>query len=398
MLQTNHDLPDGTIKSAKRNESNIEKTKTFAPSIAELKLTDFRSHAKAHIVMSKGIVVLSGDNGVGKTNILEAISMLGPGRGLRTAKLSELARRDGANAWSVSALVRTQEEDIQIGVGIDPGADTRRLRIDGQNVKGFDRLTVMLPQLWLTPAMDRLFVDGASGRRKFLDRYALGLSPQHAKMSQDYERAMRERNRLLQEDPSADSWLDSLESNMAVSGVAIADARLTALDALAAGLQHSHDAFPEAEIALEGWIEAALRQDSALDVEDAFRLHLKNSRGLDASVGRTLEGPHRSDLVVRHKGKDMPASDCSTGEQKALLVGLVLAQARVMSGETGRVPLLLLDEVAAHLDGTRRAALIEVIENLGAQAWITGTDPAVFQQIAFTGTHLTFDGQLIKNA
>lgn len=380
-----------------QTDTGVKET-AFAPSISELKLTDFRSHAEARIAADAGIVVLSGDNGAGKTNVLEAISMLGPGRGLRTAKLSELARRDASQAWSVSAIVRTAGEGVKIGVGVDPRTETRRLRIDGQNVKGFDRLTRLLPQLWLTPSMDRLFADGASGRRRFLDRFTMGLSPQHAKMSQDYERAMRERNRLLQAHDSSSSWLDSLESNMAVAGVAVADARLAALDALADGLRHRHDAFPAAEIALEGWMEAALRQDPALDVEDAFRAHLKKSRGLEAALGRTLEGPHRSDLIVRHKGKDMPAAACSTGEQKALLVGLVLAQARVMSRETGLVPLLLLDEAAAHLDATRRAALIEVIGSLGAQAWITGTDPAVFDRTAFAGTHLVFDGQPVGTA
>jgi DNA replication and repair protein RecF len=298
-----------------------------------------------------------------------------------------MARRDGSTGWTVAANLHGADGDIQIGVGIDPGGDARRLRIDGASEKGFEKLARMIPQLWLTPLMDRLFVDAAAGRRRFLDRFAQGLAPNHSRTLLAYEKAMRERNRLLQDGQAAASWLDSLETTMAVEGVAIADARLQALDALANGLtQGHHPHFPQAEIALEGRLEAALRAQSAVEAEDEFRAHLQAARGLDAAAGRTLDGPHRSDFVVRHLEKDMPAASCSTGEQKALLVGLILAQARVLTRETGIVPLLLLDEVAAHLDSRRRAALFEVILQLGTQAWITGTDAAVFSE--FNVTHV----------
>ena len=238
------------------------------------------------------------------------------------------------------------------------------------------------PQLWLTPAMDRLFVDSATGRRRFLDRFAVGLVAFHSKTLSAFEKAMRERNRLLQEHgPHASgAWLEGLENTMSETGVTIAETRLDALDVLSAALTEGHHpVFPQAEIALEGLLEAELRRSSAGQAEESYREMLHRNRALDAGAGRTLEGPHRTDLVTRHVSKDMPAAKCSTGEQKALLVGLVLAQARVLAQQTGAVPLLLLDEVTAHLDPSRREALFDVIQVLGAQAWLTGTDAHVFE-------------------
>jgi DNA replication and repair protein RecF len=259
--------------------------------------------------------------------------------------------------------------------------------MDGANGK-IDDIAHMLPQLWLTPAMDRLFVDGASGRRKFLDRFAQSLDASVSKSLSAYEKAMRERNRLLQDNGGHDNgWLDGLEEAMALNGVAVAAARLTALDALAHGLSGGlsgdlavipEAAFPRAEIALRGTLEAALRDRSALEVEDMFRRDLADNRALDAAAGRCLEGPHRSDLEVHYAAKNMPAADCSTGEQKALLVGLILAQAHCVATRRGAVPILLLDEVAAHLDADRRAALAEILHALGGQSWITGTDEQSF--------------------
>lgn len=377
----------------------------FAPSLTGLLLTDFRSYTATQLNCGTGSVVLTGDNGAGKTNIVEAISLLGPGRGMRSAQLRDLARHDGAGGWALAANVQTAEGDMQFGVGLDANldsasnAESRRLRIDGAPAKGFEKLGRWLPQLWLTPAMDRLFVEGASARRKFFDRFALGLVSVHNKNLSAYEKAMRERNRLLQDGQQGQwheqsSWLDSLEASMALAGVAIAEARLAALDALASSLLDGHHTgFPQAEIALDGLLEADLRQRPALEVEDDFRAQLARTRPLDAAAGRTLAGPHRSDFITRHIGKDMPADKCSTGEQKSLLVGLVLAQARVLTKQTGTVPLLLLDEVGAHLDAISRAALFDVVAGLGSQAWITGTDSRMFADFSKNVTHI----QVVEN-
>lgn len=348
-----------------------------APHIGALRLTHFRSHEQLDIACASGAMVLTGANGIGKTNVLEALSMLAPGRGLRSAAFDDM-RFERRLGWTVSADIVTAQGTARAGIGWRDGA--RRVRLDGANGK-LDDVAHLLPQLWLTPAMDRLFVDGASGRRKFLDRFAQSLDATLSKALSAYEKAMRERNRLLQEPGGAHGsgetalWLDGLEEAMALHGVAIAAARLTALDALAVGLAAIPEAaFPRAEIALIGTLEAALRMQSALEVEDGFRARLKATRPLDGAAGRCLEGPHRSDLQTIYAAKNMPAADCSTGEQKALLVGLILAQAHSVAAQRGDVPILLLDEVAAHLDRTRRGALAEILCELGGQSWITGTD------------------------
>ena len=347
-----------------------------APHIAALRLTHFRSHENLTLACAPRAMVLLGANGIGKTNVLEALSMLAPGRGLRGAAFDDM-RFERRLGWTVSSDIATPDGPVRAGIGWRDGA--RRVRIDGANGK-LDDIAHILPQLWLTPAMDRLFVDGASGRRKFLDRFAQSLDAGLTKALSAYEKAMRERNRLLQDNGAAqDGWLDGLEEAMALHGVAIAAARLTALDALAGGLAAIPEAaFPRAEIALLGTLEAALRAQSALEVEDQFRRHLADRRAIDGAVGRCLEGPHRSDLQVHYAAKNMPAADCSTGEQKALLVGLILAQAHCVAVQRGAVPILLLDEVAAHLDATRRAALAEILHALGGQSWITGTDEQSF--------------------
>ncbi len=373
----------------------------FAPALTGLLLSDFRSYDSTKLACGTGSVVLTGDNGAGKTNILEAISLLGPGRGLRSANLRDMARHEAAGGWAVAADMHTIDGAVKIGMGIETStvsdSPTRRLKIDGAAAKGFDRLAQWLPQLWLTPAMDRLFMDGASGRRKFFDRFTQGLVADHATQLGVYEKAMRERNKLLQDETHSthSTWLDGLEARMAMSGVAIAAGRLTALDKLAAMLPHAPKTFPRAEIALEGTLEAALRDQNALAVEDNFRAKLASARGLDAAAGRTLAGVHRSDFVTRHADKNMPAEKCSTGEQKALLVGLVLAQARLLTERTNVVPLLLLDEVAAHLDAQRRAALFDALTDLGGQAWVTGTDSRIFTDFTKNVTHIRLcDGRL----
>lgn len=354
------------------------------PHITRLRLTGFRSHTQLDISCANGAVILTGANGIGKTNVLEAISMLAPGRGLRSASLEDLQHKTAqtpVSGWTVTADLDGPLGDMRAGVGFD-GSAGRKVRINGANRKVED-LALAVPQLWLTPAMDRLFVDGASGRRKFLDRFAQTLDIGLTRHLSSFEKAMRERNRLLQTPNtpfSGNSWLDGLEDEMALHGVAMAAARLAALDALAVGLAAIPEAaFPRATIALEGALEATLRVQSAIDVEDGYRETLRTTRHLDASAGRSLQGPHRSDLQVYYAAKNMPAAHCSTGEQKALLVGLVLAQAHSVAARTGDVPVLLLDEVAAHLDTNRRAALAEILSHLGGQSWITGTEISVFE-------------------
>ena len=364
-----------------------------APHLTRLRLTQFRSHHTLDIHCQSGTVILTGENGIGKTNVLEAISMLAPGRGLRSGQLDDMTQ-NGQSGWHVLADVDGPTGSMRVSVDYQGDATGRRLRLDGETARGFDVIGEMLPQLWLTPAMDRLFSDAASGRRKFLDRFAQTLDAGLSRHLSQYEKAMRERNKLLQTNGtifSQNSWLDGLEDTMALQGVAIAAARLSALDILAQGLTQIPDnAFPRAEVALEGALEAALRDHSALEVEDQFRHQLRQSRGLDAAAGRTLEGPHRSDLQVSHLAKSMPASACSTGEQKALLVGLILAQARSVAARLGDVPILLLDEVAAHLDAHRRAALADILSDLGGQSWITGTDMESFAAFGATVSHVDF--------
>ena len=366
----------GVSASLEQPQDYVAPARVSAPHIAALRLTHFRSHENLTLDCAPRAMVLLGANGIGKTNVLEALSMLTPGRGLRGAVFDDM-RFERRLGWTVNADIATLEGAVRAGIGWRDGA--RRVRIDGANAK-MDDIAHMLPQLWLTPSMDRLFVDGAGGRRKFLDRFAQSLDAGLSKSLSAYEKAMRERNRLLQDNGAAQAgWLDGLEEAMALNGVAIAAARLTALDALAGGLSAIPEAaFPRAEIALLGTLEAALRQQSALEVEDRFRRHLADTRALDGAAGRCLEGPHRSDLQVHYAAKNMPAADCSTGEQKALLVGLILAQAHCVATQRNAVPLLLLDEVAAHLDAKRRAALAEILHALGGQSWITGTDEQSF--------------------
>ena len=366
----------GVSASLEQPQDYVAPARALAPHIAALRLTHFRSHENLTLDCAPRAMVLLGANGIGKTNVLEALSMLAPGRGLRGAAFDDM-RFERRLGWTVGSDIATPEGLVRAGIGWRDGA--RRVRIDGANCK-MDDMAHMLPQLWLTPSMDRLFVDGASGRRKFLDRFAQSLDASLTKSLGAYEKAMRERNRLLQDNGGAQNgWLDGLEEAMALNGVAIAAARLTALDALAGGLSAIPEAaFPRAEIALLGTLEASLRTQSALEAEDQFRRHLAAARALDAAAGRCLDGPHRSDLQVHYAAKNMPAADCSTGEQKALLVGLILAQAHCVAAQRGAVPILLLDEVAAHLDATRRAALAEILHALGGQSWITGTDEQSF--------------------
>ncbi|MAB14709.1 DNA replication/repair protein RecF [Parvibaculum sp.] len=377
--------PDGTVRPAPERLS-----------LARLIVTDFRSYARAELDLDASPVALTGENGAGKTNLLEAVSLLSPGRGLRGAAYADLARADGAGGWAVSATLRLPDGDeLRIGTGQEAGAEksnrSRIVRIGGVNA-GPSALAEYVRMVWLTPAMDRLFVEGASERRKFFDRLVMGFDPSHGTRANAYERALRERNRLLADEMFDDAWLTGLEEQMAEHGVAIAAARAEMLARLRGALDAaSEDAFPRAEIALEGALEDQVTRDPAVDVEDRFRALLKEMRSRDAGAGRALDGPHRTDLLVRHAAKDREARLCSTGEQKALLIGMVLANARLLAAR-GHQPLLLLDEVAAHLDEVRRAALFDEIVGLGLQAFMTGTDPSLFEAFGSRAQHMRVAG------
>lgn len=352
--------------------------------VSRLLLTRFRSYAEASLETGPEPVVLAGPNGAGKTNILEALSLLSPGRGLRSATYREMEREGDLPGWAVAARLtgRTGQSDVGTGTNAD-ARDRRQLRIDGSPATNADLLATV-NVLWLTPAMDRLFVEGASSRRKFFDRMVLALYPDHAGHVARYEAAMRERGRLLAEERAADpAWLSALERKMAEHSVAVAAARRDALGALQrlidANVERSDGGpFPHAVLALEGEVEARLATDKALDVEDWLVDTLARRRLQDQSAGRAGFGIHRTDLAVTHAPKSMAAGRCSTGEQKALLIGLILAQTRLVAELTGCWPLLLLDEIAAHLDGRRRDALFDILMSMGVQAWMTGTDSDVF--------------------
>jgi len=358
--------------------------------IRRLTLTNFRSYHAAQVKLDRaGPVVLTGANGAGKTNMIEAISLLAPGRGLRRATMDELAFSEGDGAWAINAEIEGMLGLATLGTGIDAptGEDTsttRRCRVDREAVSSATAFADHLRVVWLTPSMDPLFNGPASERRRFLDRLVLAVDAQHASRVSALERSLRSRNRLL-EDPKSDShWLDAIEHETAEVAVAVAAARAETVNRLSGALAAAHDhatAFPLAEIALEGWMEQLLPAYSAREIEDRYRTLLKESRARDTAAGRTLDGPHRSDLAVTHASKGVPAANASTGEQKALLIRLVLAHAALIKDMTGTAPLLLLDEVVAHLDPGRRAALYDALAALGAQVWMTGADPAAFGDI-----------------
>jgi DNA replication and repair protein RecF len=341
------------------------------------------------------LVALAGPNGAGKTNILEAISLLAPGRGLRGAAFEELARDGGPGGWAIAAELMTGNGPVSIGTGWNGQSDaadgpgqSRTVVIDGEVQKSSGPLGEHLRLLWLTPAMDRLFAGPVSDRRRFLDRLLAAFDPEHGSRILVFEKVMRERNLLL-EDTRADlAWMTSLEAHMAEAAVAIAAARLTGLEALQTHIEDArHDSsFPWGEVSVEGEIEALVGVMPAVRAEDEYRKILRDSRGLDRAAGRTLRGPHRSDLVVVHGPKQVAADRCSTGEQKALLIGLILAHARAVRASSGTAPVLLLDEVAAHLDARRRRGLFEALVALGSQSWMTGTDEGLFEGLEKDGT------------
>ncbi len=350
---------------------------------SSLKLSNFRSYDEARIeTCRKGLVVLTGENGAGKTNVLEALSLLSPGKGLRGARVMEIQSQKGSTPWAVSATIENRYGPLQIGTGLEGASEKRIVRINGENARGQNALAEHLACVWLTPQMDRLFIDSSRERRKFLDRLVFTFDPGHSGRVTRYENAMAQRSKLLREQKHEPAWLDSLESQMAESGVAIAAARLDFTARLqSACLQESHEHFPLARLKAAGTLEQLLGNAPALEVEQLFQYQLKESRGVDMLTGGAATGPHKSDLQVWMHEKNMPADQCSTGEQKALLIGLILAHARLIAAERGAPPLILLDEVAAHLDEGRRAALFDVLSDLGGQVWLTGTEESLFSAI-----------------
>ncbi|WP_108681962.1 DNA replication/repair protein RecF [Methyloceanibacter sp. wino2] len=374
----------------KIDQTDPAETGTTTLSVRTLKLSDFRNYASARLDLDARPVVLVGENGSGKTNLLEAVSLLGPGHGLRGRPYAELARKDGQGGFAIAATIRTCHGELDIGTGYTPrpGEDGtgRTVRIAGKDASA-GALGDYVKQVFLIPAMDGLFTGGGSDRRRFLDRLVVAIAPGLRTSLSRYERAMRQRNRLFQMREYGRSLFEGLEEQMAEAGVAIAAARLDAVERLSALIDERREAqdqtpFPHAVLALHGTVEADLAERSATEAEDAFRILLEEGRERDRAASRTLEGPHRSDLLVVHGPKNAPAAICSSGEQKALLLGLVLAKAELIKTMEGIAPLVLLDEVAAHLDGVRREALFAEILRLKVQAWMTGTDKELFSPLA----------------
>jgi DNA replication and repair protein RecF len=365
-----------------------------APAVRRLILADFRSYPALDLTLEAHMIVLTGENGAGKTNVLEALSLLSPGRGLRRAELADCARIGGRGGFAVSVEIDTQDhrlqqgQRVQLGVGIDaPNGDepqARRFRIDRTPAPSGRALADHVRLVWQTPAMDQLFTGSAGDRRRFIDRLVLAVDPDHGTRVNALDRALRNRNRLLEEGAADRRWIEAAEHEVAELAVAVAAARHDTVARLAALIfaeRDAHSPFPFAEIALDGEIEALVAAAPALAAEDRYRAILAHHRARDAAAGRTLIGPHTSDLAVRHGPKQLDARQCSTGEQKALLTGLVLAHARLVAATTGIAPIVLLDEIAAHFDPLRRAALFHELAALGGQVWMTGADNAAFAEL-----------------
>jgi DNA replication and repair protein RecF len=355
--------------------------------VRRLNLHNFRNYHTASLEAGAGTIALVGPNGAGKTNLIEAISFLAPGRGLHRATLNEIAFNEGDGSWAVAAEIEGALGLATLGTGIDPppedGATTaRQCRVDCEPVPSAAAFADHLRVTWLTPAMDNLFTGAPSERRRFLDRLALAVDAEHASRVNALERSLRSRNRLLEEARADAHWLEAVEHETAELAVAVASLRVETVRRLAAVLDTRKETlFPPVEVAIDGWLEQLIPAYPASDVEQRYRAVLRDNRDRDAAAGRTLDGPHLSDLKVVYAAKDIPAADASTGEQKALLIGLVLAHARLLSEMTAAAPVLLLDEVLAHLDPARRLALHRELAELGAQAWMTGADPALFREI-----------------
>ncbi|MDJ0933624.1 DNA replication/repair protein RecF [Breoghania sp.] len=350
--------------------------------LTRLSLTDFRNYTAATLDIEARLVALTGNNGAGKTNLLEAVSLLTPGRGLRRAAFADLVRKVDPQSlppdgWSVAARLDGPVGETRIGIGFSSDTASRRIRIDAEDARTADELSQYLRVFWLVPSMDGLFTGPAGDRRRFLDRLVLAVDPGHGRRVADFEKAMRSRNRLLETGGEV-AWLDAVEVQLASLGIAVAYARRETVTLLAGLLNDQGgsepDTFPRAGLALEGPFEDLAATTPAADLEDTFAEVMARGRTRDRAAGRTLDGPHRTDLTVTHLAKQMPAGLASTGEQKALLIGLVLAHAELTARVSNMTPVLLLDEVATHLDPTRRAALFARLDVLGGQVFMTGTD------------------------
>ena len=357
--------------------------------LRSLSLSNFRCYKSVRLDdISQNLITLHGANGAGKTNILEAISLLSPGRGLRGSKVLDIQNQQAGqtleDAWAVAGELTTEYGPIKLGTGLDVQNEKRIIRINGQNARGQTALAEHISCVWLTPQMDRLFLDSASHRRRFLDRLIFAFDTGHSGRITRYENAMRQRSRILQDNGDT-AWIEGLEAQMASSACAIAAARLDFTERLQSACnQANHDYFPLAKLSLRGTVEETLQNASALEAEEIFAHQLRESRTKDAIVGGAATGPHKSDLNVIYAEKNMAAELCSTGEQKALLIGIILAHAALIKAERGAPPILLLDEVAAHLDEDRRAVLYELLGALGGQVWLTGTDKNLFDAITDT--------------
>jgi DNA replication and repair protein RecF len=384
-------IPSRKVREIMQTETATQMRDSHARrGVTRLALADFRSYAKLDLAVSAQTVVLTGDNGAGKTNVLESLSLLTPGRGLRRAELGDCARNDGAGGFAVSVEIETPSGGVQLGTGIEPPngtASLRKYRIDREPAASIRAFCDHVRVVWLTPAMDGLFSGPAGDRRRFLDRMVLSIDADHGARVNALERALRGRNRLLEDslDQSGRIWLDAIEREIAELAIAVAAARFETVSKLAALIAEGHGVadsqFPFAELKLEGEIDALIETRPALEAEDVYRRILRDHRARDAAAGRTLIGPQSSDLRVRHGLKKAAAAHLSTGEQKALLVGLVVAQARLVKAMSGIAPLVLLDEIAAHFDPTRRAALYDRLGVLGGQVWLTGADPGTFAEL-----------------
>ncbi|WP_137150328.1 DNA replication/repair protein RecF [Devosia sp. FKR38] len=366
--------------------------------LSRLRLTSFRNYATAALDLDDRHVVLTGANGAGKTNLLEAISVLSPGRGLRGASFETLQAHGSDIGWAVAATVETDDGPADIGTGAAPDGG-RRVRINGANARSIEAMSDYLRVLWLTPAMDGLFSGPAGDRRRFLDRLVTTLIPSHSAAVSDYEKAMRQRNRLL-EDNGDTSWLSAIEAQLAELGASIHLARTDSLGHLQALIGQSLDdtSFPAAHLALTPLFEDSVEPAASTALEAALAERWRQSRGRDRAAGRTLVGPHRVDLEVTYAQKAMPAALGSTGEQKALLIGLILAHARLVRLRTGITPFLLLDEIAAHLDPDRRRALFAALDGLGTQCFLTGTDRMLFEALGERAQMVTVkDGRVARD-
>ena len=383
--------PDPSAVTAPPTAPGPGRNELPLPRIERIQLSEFRNYAALALDLEGRHVVLTGDNGAGKTNLLEAVSFLAPGRGMRRAAYDTVTRHGAETGFAVAALVVGALGEARIGTGYMPGVEaddgsresgSRRVRIDGVNAKTADELSDHLRVAWLSPASDGLFTGPGGERRRFLDRLVLTLDPAHRRRMGDYERAMRQRNKLRETRPLDDRWFDGLEWQLAELGIAIAAARAELIELLAAMIARMPEGpFPRAAITLDGEAEAAHGAMPSVELEERLRRQLAGSRARDRAAGRTTLGPHTTDLSVAHEAKAMPAALSSTGEQKALLVGLVLAHARLVGEASGLPPVLLLDEIAAHLDARRRAALFDMLDEIGGQTFMTGTDASLFSSL-----------------